>query len=341
MRRLAIVMSHASRKMGGAMREVFFCAALREAGVDARVWRMHEGRETEQEEIEGVPVSFSPSDAPEAHVHRQVSSAMARELGAFAPDIVLYKGLGYDVNRHLQASRPDGARYGLIVGGATRDPLLDGAAVVFGEYREQLGRHFPALLRAGRAMVLPKNIDLALAGDGVPAAEPAFDIVNVGTFAEPRKNQAALLPFAARHRIAFVGGGPLLSETRRAARKAGNEERTTFFKRLPHPEVFDVLRRSRLMVHSSTHDGLPRATIEAMACGVPVIALRSTIEGGIPVGGGLLVNEDALPHAVEMVLADDALRIQMGRVARRYVERNHGRAAIAAAATEAMKLLGL
>jgi glycosyltransferase involved in cell wall biosynthesis len=339
MRSLAIVMSHASRSMGGATRELHLCAALRRLGVDVRIWRMHEGAGTEAEDLLGVPVRFCPVDAPASVPHHLLSAALRDEITGFAPDAVLYKGLSYRINEFVQAARPAGARYGLIVGGAVTDPLVDGAAVILGEYREQLARHFRPALQDGRAMVLPKYIDLALAGDGVPPKRAEFDIVNVGTFAEKRKNQAALLPFAARHSLAFVGGGPLLTDAQRAVRKAGHVAKVTFFRRLPHAEVFAVLRRARVMVHSSLGDGLPRATIEAMACGLPVVALRDTIEGGIPPTAGLLVSAEGLPHAVELLLADDGLRVQMGRAARKHVERSHGPAAIAAAAEQALALL--
>jgi glycosyltransferase involved in cell wall biosynthesis len=213
---------------------------------------------------------------------------------------------------------------------------------VLGEYREQLLRCFAVQSAAGRAMVLPKYVDFALAGRGRPVAagDAAHDIVNVGTFAEKRKNQGALLPLAERHRIALVGAGPLLAEARRGV-PARLRPRVQFLGRLPHPQVFEVLQQSRIMVHSSTMDGLPRATIEAMACGVPVVALRSTIDGGIPHGvAGLLVSEAALPHAAEMLLADDELRLRMGRNARRFVERHHGEDAIEAAAAEVIRILG-
>jgi glycosyltransferase involved in cell wall biosynthesis len=337
--RLAVVMSHASRSMGGAMREVLLCAALRERGVDARIWRMHEGAATEREESHGVPIGFVPVDGPAPVPHKLLSAALREEIAAFAPEIVLYKGLSYAINETVQATRGDGARYGLIVGGAVTDPLVNGASAILGEYREQLGRHFREAQRAGRAMVLPKHLDLTLAGDGTPPEAPEFDIVNVGTFAEKRKNQAALLPFAARCRIAFVGGGPLMEEARKAAKAAGNLERIAFMKRLPHEEVFGVLRRSRMMVHTSLGDGLPRAIIEAMACGLPVIALRRTVAGGVPPAAGFLVSDEALPHAVALLMADDALRVQMGRAARRHVEREHGPAAIAKAAGELLALL--
>jgi len=342
--RLAILMSHASRAMGGAVRDMMLARALRRHGVEAAMFRMHPGPAIEREAmLDGtVPVTFCPVDNPQAIAHHQTSAALRAEVAAFAPDLVLYKGLGYRVNADLHAALPVGTRAGFIVGGGVTDALLEQAVLVLGEYREQLARHFPALLAAGRALVLPKWIDLAAAGPGRPisAAKATYDIVNVGTFAEKRKNQGALLPLANRHRIAMVGAGPLLAAVRKSVPTA-DRARVHFLGKLPHPQVFATLQRARLLVHTSTMDGLPRATIEAMACGVPVVAYRSTVEGGIPQGtGGLLVAPAALPHAVDMLLADDELRVRMGRNARRYVERHHGEKAIEASAEEMLKLVG-
>jgi len=240
------------------------------------------------------------------------------------------------VNADLQAALPAATRIGLVVGGGVRDPMLDRAAIILGEYREQLQRCFPKQLRARRAMVLPKWVDLDAAGDGTPPEAPDFDIVNVGSFAEPRKNQAALLPLAGRHRIAFVGGGPLLEQVRRAAPDGG---RAQFLGRLPQPQVFATLRRAAIMAHTSTMDGLPRATVEAMACGLPVVAFRSTIDGGIPAHCGVLTTPEALRHAVDLLLTDAELRRRMGRAARRHAETHHGAKAIDAAAGEALAIL--
>lgn len=336
MERLAIVMSHADRSMAGAVRELHVAAALRARNVDTRIWRMHKGAEIEHETLLDVPVTYCPSDNPGEIAHRQISTALRDELASFRPEAVLYKGLGYAVNADAQSALPETTKIGLIVGGGVTDPLLSRAALVLGEYREQLQRCFPDQLRAGRAMVLPKYIDLSLAGDGRPPARPAFDIINVGSFAEKRKNQAALLPLTERHRCAFVGGGPLLAEMRRQVPKRVNAK---FFGRLSHQEVFAALRQARIMVHSSTMDGLPRAVVEGMACGLPIVAYRSTIAGGVPPTAGLLVAEGALHHAVELLLADDELRRRMGRAARRHVETHHGPAAIAAAAEQALQLL--
>ncbi|MGG5808382.1 glycosyltransferase family 4 protein [Falsiroseomonas sp. CW058] len=336
MERIAIVMSHASRSMGGAVRDVHLAAGFRARGVDARLYRIHAGTEVEEDRMLGVPLTFCPSDNPDEIPHRQTSAALRAAVAAFAPDAVLYKGLGYRVNADLQAGLPERVRIGLVVGGAVQDPLLPRASLVLGEYREQLARCFLPLWRAGRALVLPKHVDLALAGSGVPPEAPEFDIVNVGTFAEPRKNQAALLPLAERHSVAFVGAGPLLAAQRRQTR---GRHKAHYLGRLPHPEVFGVLRRSAIMVHASTMDGLPRATVEAMACGLPVVALHATIDGGIPPTAGLLVSPEGLRPAAELLLADPALRLRMGRAARRHVETHHGPRAIDAAAERALGVL--
>lgn len=337
-------MSHANRGMGGAMREAVLARALASHGIAVRIFRLHGGEAMEEETVldGAVPVSFCPADNPGDIPHRQVSSSLKAELRAFGPDFVLYKGLGYQVNADTQAALEPGTRCGFIVGGGVTDRLLDSASLVLGEYREQLGQHFPRLWRAGQALVLPKYVDMDQAGDGKPVAlaDATADIINVGNFGDDRKNQVALVPLAARHRITLVGGGTALRAFRQAV-PGRLRAKITFTGRLPQAEVFATLRGARVMVHTSLMDGLPRATVEAMACGVPVVAYRSTIQGGIPHGGaGFLVAEAALPHAVEMLLADDELRLRMGRNARRHVEKNHGVPAIEAVAAEVLTLLG-
>ena len=134
MERVAILMSHASRVMGGAVRDVHLAAGFRARGTDARLFRIHPGAEVERDAMLGVPLVFCPSDNPGEIPHRQVSAALRVEVSAFAPDAVLCKGLGYRVNGDLLASLPERTRIGLVVGGGVEDPLLPRAALVLGEY---------------------------------------------------------------------------------------------------------------------------------------------------------------------------------------------------------------
>jgi starch synthase len=77
----------------------------------------------------------------------------------------------------------------------------------------------------------------------------------------------------------------------------------------------------------SRHEGFPVAPLEAMACGLPVVAADAP---GVPdifeqreASGGLVVprgNAQALALALGRVLDDEAIRHEMGRCARRRVE---------------------
>ncbi len=78
---------------------------------------------------------------------------------------------------------------------------------------------------------------------------------------------------------------------------------------------------------SSRQEGFPIAPLEAMACGLPVVAtdvpgIPDILEGG-EVSGGLVVpreNATALASSLGLVLDNDAWRIQLGKLARCRVE---------------------
>ena len=154
--RVAILMSHASRAMGGATRDMILARAMRQQGIDARMFRMFPGPGTEREMLLGgsVPGVFCTADNPTESAHRQVSATLRAEMAAFAPDAVLYKGLGYAVNADVHAALPPKTKIGLVIGGGVTDPLVAQASLVLGEYNEQLQRHFPDQFNAKRTLVL-------------------------------------------------------------------------------------------------------------------------------------------------------------------------------------------
>ncbi|MBP0444039.1 glycosyltransferase family 4 protein [Roseomonas sp. SSH11] len=335
--RVALLMSHADRSMAGALRDMHFMRLLAEGGAEIAVFRMHPGGGVERERfLDGaVPVCFAPSDNPKEIPHRQVSAKLVEEVRAFAPDAILLKGLSYRVNQDLHDALLPGAaappRIGFVVGGSVTDPLLDRADFVFGEYQEQLARHFPRFVEAGRAFVMPKYVDLEASRPSKPAQAPLHDIVNVGGLYDKRKNQEDVVPFTDSWRVALVGGGTPRPEVKAAVADTRN---LTMTGRLPQEEVIALLRRCRVMVHTSKMDGLPRAVVEAMACGLPVIVYRDTVHGGFAEGQhGFMVGRDTLRHAVELLLREEPLRRAIGRRARRHAELNHGLPALERAAT--------
>lgn len=337
--RIAVVMCHADRRMTGARREIHVLRALAAAGAAVRIFRMHPGAEPEEESfLNGtVTAGFFPADNPAAKPRHRVSTALAEALRGFGPDLVLYKGLDYDIARFLQDAPGAAPAFGFIVGGAVTDLMLPRAALVLAEHEAQARTAFAAAHAAGRTMILPKYVDFALCGDGSPHPAPRHAIVNVGTFHDRRKNQAALLSMSPRHRIAFVGGGALL-ETVKA--EAPPRSRARFYGHRPPEQVFNYILDSRIMVHPALHDGLPRAVVEAMACGRPVIAFRHVIPDGLTHGEhGLLVTPETLESEVEALLADPARIKAMGRAAFAHARAHHGEAALQAAARRLLEMV--
>jgi len=150
-------------------------------------------------------------------------------------------------------------------------------------------------------------------------------VVSVGRL-EPIKDHALLIdalslldamprPVCA----AVLGSGSLAEKLRAQARRLGLERRVFF----PgyRQDVVDWLGAADLFVLSSAGEGAPLVLLEAMSCGLPVVA---TSVGGVPEvlsgsGAGVLVppgDRAALAHAIRSLAADANLRAAMGRAGR-------------------------
>jgi len=97
-----------------------------------------------------------------------------------------------------------------------------------------------------------------------------------------------------------------------------------------HGAVSDVerlYRQAHVCLHISDWEGMPNTILEAMACGLPVVATRV---GGIPEliqpQTGMLVeldDEAGLLESILQLFEDEKLRSTLGQAGRKYVEQNH------------------
>jgi glycosyltransferase involved in cell wall biosynthesis len=151
----------------------------------------------------------------------------------------------------------------------------------------------------------------------------------------PQKDPLALVHAAAAlqrrgelpGRVAVVGDGELLPAVRTEIERLGVPEHVRWF-----PFKGDSARYLAaidLLVMPSRWESLPIGLIEAMACGVPVLA---TAVGGVPelvrngVTGRLVPPGDArsLEQALSELLARPSERASLGAAARAYAERRLG-----------------
>lgn len=117
------------------------------------------------------------------------------------------------------------------------------------------------------------------------AKSGAFKLVTVADVAVPYKGQEDVIKslpelskrgiFAEYH---LVGGGDQ-THLRSVARGLSLENRVIFHGALEHSNVLNLLQTMDLYIQPSRQEGLPRAMIEAMSCGLPCAGAQT---GGIP-----------------------------------------------------------
>jgi glycosyltransferase involved in cell wall biosynthesis len=158
-----------------------------------------------------------------------------------------------------------------------------------------------------------------------PGARRDFDLVFVGRLAPIKRVdlflEAVALVARAKPtvRAVVIGDGVLRAELERQTLRSGLESRVLFAGH--QRDVPSWLRRSRLLVLTSESESLPLSAIEAMMCGLPVVApavgdLSDVVEDGL---NGHLVRSrepEAFAKQIAELLRDEERFAQASRRAR-------------------------
>lgn len=183
------------------------------------------------------------------------------------------------------------------------------------------------------------GIDAELFSPGNPATAPPH-FTAVGRFTGKKAPLLTLLAFHQvwlRHpqaRLTMVGQGDLWEGVWQLRRALGLEQAVDLPGVLPPERIAGLLRASRGFVqHSVTAstgdmEGTPLAVLEAMACGLPVVATRHAGIGDVVEHGtnGLLCEEfdmEAMARHLGQLIEDPALAARMGTAGRAYVLAHH------------------
>jgi glycosyltransferase involved in cell wall biosynthesis len=118
----------------------------------------------------------------------------------------------------------------------------------------------------------------------------------------------------------IVGDGSAIPEFKQLAWELGVAERVHFPGKLNHGQVMDRLKNAHLFVFpTSSSDGFPKAVLEGLASGLPVVATQvSVLPQLLRTGCGVLIDQatpEAVAHGIEQALTNPAQYECMSRKA--------------------------
>lgn len=126
-------------------------------------------------------------------------------------------------------------------------------------------------------------------------------------------------------RATIVGEGPERENLERSIRENNLGDHVRLAGEQTRDQILEELRKTAIFALPSLSEGMPTSLMEAMSCGVPVVATSIT---GVPElveegRAGLLVppeNPEALAERIERLLSDPALGRKMGEEGRKRIE---------------------
>jgi len=123
----------------------------------------------------------------------------------------------------------------------------------------------------------------------------------------------------------LTGKGPLLEKLQKIVQESGYEDRFEFLGHVEKSKLIELYQNATIFVLPSHYEGLPTTLLEAMSCGLPVVA--TAVSGNLDViesgKNGILVpikSPDKMAEAVSSLLNDENLRTELGIVARNTIE---------------------
>jgi glycosyltransferase involved in cell wall biosynthesis len=182
----------------------------------------------------------------------------------------------------------------------------------------------------GKVCTIPTRVDLSVFAKAKAdyTTGDVLRVITVGSFF-PRKNHINLIRdlrlIGIRFRLVIVGSGPLRDDYLRLSVELGIAESIVIAGQVGHHELARLLVDSDVCIHYALSEGLPRAILEAMAAGLPVVTTRvGFIQGVLEDGENALVLDPpwgaGLAQALTRIGTSERLRRKIGENGRRTIE---------------------
>jgi glycosyltransferase involved in cell wall biosynthesis len=164
-----------------------------------------------------------------------------------------------------------------------------------------------------------------------PPEEKRYDLLFVGRFSPNKavptilEALALLKPDYPQIKLGLLGSGPAEGVIREKIGALGLGEQVEFIPRAAGlADLARVYKRARMLVCASTSEGGPRVTVEAMACGVPVLStpvgvMKDLLEQDGESFLAFAWHAGPLSEAARLILENPRLGAQVGENGRRAV----------------------
>lgn len=198
---------------------------------------------------------------------------------------------------------------------------VDGVIVTAAYLRNTLSK-----MLQKKCILIPNGVDVSLFR--LLRVHKRYDIVAVGRL-ERQKNFKTLIQAIAitrkKLKLLIIGTGTEEQVLRLCAKK--NTVCVDFVSKIPHNELPNLLNAAKIFVLPSYIEGHPKVLLEAMSCGLPVIASnipahRSIVSSG---ANGILTTTKTkdLARAILLLVTNKKLAATLGRAARQKIESDY------------------
>jgi glycosyltransferase involved in cell wall biosynthesis len=182
------------------------------------------------------------------------------------------------------------------------------------------------LVKPEKIVVIPNYVDVNVFKPLDNVTRDKRKIAFVGRL-DPQKNLHALIDAVKDldAELLVLGDGPLRKVLEDKVEREGIRN-VKFLGKIPNEKLPHILNGCGIFILPSLYEGNPKALLEAMACGLPVIGtdvegIRDLIrhkENGYLCG----VGAESIRNAITTLMYDDELRVKLSLNARRFVEEN-------------------
>ena len=188
-----------------------------------------------------------------------------------------------------------------------------------------------------RTVVLGSRVDTSLfrPGRSPRMGELTDPVITCVARLSHLKNQQLLVQAMSRCletlpgiRLQLVGSGPDEERIRVMSSQEGIDERVSFCGQIAHRDLPALLRASDIFAFPSRSEGQPRAVLEALAVGIPVVASDIPAHRGVVIDGetGIVLppdDADAWARAFIALAAKPELRSRLAKAGSELVQDHH------------------